>query len=59
MYDAIILAGGENSKQLNQYVPHCYEALIEIVGKPMVTFVAQALARSSNVDRIFVLGPKS
>jgi GTP:adenosylcobinamide-phosphate guanylyltransferase len=58
MHDAIILAGGANSKQLNQHTPQCYEALIEIAGKPMVTFVAQALAASEQVDRIFVLGPE-
>jgi len=57
MYDAIILAGGENSKRLSTHVPQCYEALIEIAGKPMVTFVAEALAASGQVDRIFVLGP--
>jgi GTP:adenosylcobinamide-phosphate guanylyltransferase len=56
MYDAIILAGGE-SKQLSQYSPERYEALIKIAGKPMVTFVAHALRSSGQVDRIFVLGP--
>lgn len=57
MYDAIILAGGENSKELSQHTPQSYEALIDIAGKPMVTFVAAALAASGQVDRIFVLGP--
>lgn len=57
MYDAIILAGGENSKELSKHTPQSYEALIEIAGKPMVTFVARALAASGQVDRIFVLGP--
>ena len=60
MYDAIILAGGEcgrefrlQGRQQQQY----YEALIEIAGKPMVTFVAQALADSGQVNRIIVAGP--
>jgi GTP:adenosylcobinamide-phosphate guanylyltransferase len=57
MYDAIILAGGENSKEMCQHTPQSYEALIDIAGKPMVTFVAEALATSGQVDRIFVLGP--
>ncbi len=57
MYDAIILAGGENSEELSKYTPHSYEALIDIAGKPMVTFVAAALAASRHVGRIFVLGP--
>lgn len=57
MYDAIILAGGENSKYLSKFSPQPYEAMIEIAGKPMVSFVAQALSASQNVDRIFVVGP--
>lgn len=57
MYDAIILAGGENSKQLSALSPQPYEAMIEIAGKPMVSYVAQALAASPQVGRIFVVGP--
>lgn len=57
MYDAIILAGGENSKQLSRFSSQPYEALIEIAGRPMVTYVAQALAASGQVDRILVVGP--
>lgn len=57
MYDAIILAGGENSKQLSKFSPQPYEAMIEIAGKPMVAFVAEALSASQHVERIFVVGP--
>lgn len=57
MYDAIILAGGENSKSLSKFSPQPYEAMIEIAGKPMVSFVARALSDSPHVDRIFVVGP--
>jgi GTP:adenosylcobinamide-phosphate guanylyltransferase len=57
MYDAIVLAGGENSGQLSRFSEQPYEAMIEIAGKPMVTFVAEALANTSQVERIFVLGP--
>lgn len=57
MFDAIILAGGENSKKLSNCTTESFEALIEIAGRPMVTFVARALAESKQVDRIFVLGP--
>lgn len=57
MYDAIILAGGENSKYLNKYSPQPYEAMIEIAGKPMVSFVAQALSASQHVEKIYVVGP--
>jgi GTP:adenosylcobinamide-phosphate guanylyltransferase len=57
MVDAIILAGGENNEHLNHYTAQPYEALIDIAGKPMVEFVAKALAASSHVSRIFVAGP--
>ncbi len=57
MYDAIILAGGINTKSLGTANSQPYEALIEIAGRPMVSFVAEALAASAQVDRIFVIGP--
>ncbi|MGL5513393.1 MAG: nucleotidyltransferase family protein, partial [Sporomusa sp.] len=57
MYDAIILAGGENGEKLNRYTCQPYEAMIDIGGRPMVEFVAEALAASPHVDRIFVTGP--
>lgn len=57
MYDAIILAGGENSEHLSKFSSQSYEAMIEIAGKPMVTFVADALAASPQVNRIFIMGP--
>jgi len=57
MYDAIILAGGENSEHLSRFSSQSYEAMIEIAGKPMVTFVANALAATPEVERIFIMGP--
>ncbi len=57
MYDAIILAGGENNEPLVRYTSQPYEAMIDIAGKPMVEFVAWALAASPQVSRIFVAGP--
>lgn len=57
MYDAIILAGGQNGERLRQASAQSYEAMIEIAGKPMVTFVAEALAACPKVARIFVVGP--
>ena len=57
MYDAIILAGGENSEHLSKFSSQSYEAMIEIAGMPMVTFVADALAAAPQVERIFIIGP--
>lgn len=56
MYDALILAGG--AKKAKLLGPYEYEALVEIQGKPMVSFVAKALADSGAVKRIFVIGPQ-
>lgn len=57
MYDAIILAGGENKEPLGRFSSQPYEAMIEIDGRPMVTFVADALAATPQVEKIFVVGP--
>ncbi len=57
MYDAIILAGGESSESLSRMGVEKYEALINIAGQPMVSFVVRALAKSTRVGSIFVLGP--
>ncbi|VBB06559.1 nucleotide-diphospho-sugar transferases [Lucifera butyrica] len=57
MYDALILAGGQNNKQLSRFSSQSYEALIDIDGKPMVTFVVNALLQSRQVGRILVIGP--
>ena len=57
MYDAIVLAGGENSEHLSRFSSRSYEAMIEIAGKPMVTFVVDALAATPQVERIFIMGP--
>lgn len=58
MYDAIILAGGENSKNLSAGEREPFEAMIRIAGKPMVAFVAEALSGCPRVGRIFILGPE-
>ncbi len=57
MYDAIILAGGENRGALRDSSDQPYEALIEVAGRPMISFVAGALDATPEVERIFVVGP--
>lgn len=59
MYDAIVLAGGVNSEQLRQYSSAEYEALIEIGGKPMVSFVVDALLNVAEIRNVVVVGPQS
>lgn len=56
-YDAVILAGGENSSDLKKIAPYDNEALI-IIGKyPMVYYVYHALRNSSRVGKIVISGP--
>lgn len=56
-YDAIILAGGENSSELKKIAPYDNEALI-IIGKyPMIYYVYKALRQSAFVRRIVISGP--
>lgn len=59
MYDAIVLAGGVNSEQLRQYSRAEYEALIEVGGKPMVSFVVDALLNVAEIRNVTVVGPQS
>lgn len=59
MYDAIVLAGGINSEQLRQYSRAEYEALIEIGGRPMVSFVVDALLNAAEVRHVVVVGPRA
>ncbi len=56
-YDAIILAGGENSSELKKIAPYDNEALIIIGQYPMIYFVYKALRQSTFVRRIVISGP--
>ena len=58
MVDALILAGAPNTKKLTAVSPESYEALIPLAGRPMVDFVAAALAHSSSVGRVVIVGPE-
>lgn len=59
MVDALILAGGETSESLHELSGETYEAFITIDGRPMVTYVADILANSPCVERIFIVGPRA
>ncbi len=59
MFDVVILAGGDNPKFADSTrCSSALEALVDIDGRPMVTYVTSALARCPEVGRIFVVGPK-
>lgn len=57
MYDAIVLAGGESTGELRLHLDQPCKALIQFAGKPMVSYVTDALAASKQVDRLIVAGP--
>jgi molybdopterin-guanine dinucleotide biosynthesis protein A len=56
--DAIILAGGEPDKAdpLLEYAQAQKKALIKIAGKEMVRYVVEAIAGSSRIGRIIIVG---
>jgi molybdopterin-guanine dinucleotide biosynthesis protein A len=56
--DTVILAGGEPDKAdpLLEYGQVQKKALIKIAGKEMVRYVVEAIAGSSRVGRIFIVG---
>jgi len=56
-YDAVILAGGENSSELKKIAPYDNEALIIIGNYPMIYFVYAALRHTAAIDKIVVSGP--
>ncbi|HCF71350.1 MAG TPA: hypothetical protein DER33_07200 [Syntrophomonas sp.] len=57
LYDAIILAGGQNASELKKIAPYENEALIIIGNSPMISYVYRALRASQNVGRIVISGP--
>lgn len=56
-YDAVVLAGGENTGALREAAPYDNEALIMIGRHPMIYYVIKALQQSAYVNRIVISGP--
>lgn len=56
-YDAVILAGGENSGELKKIAPYDNEALIIIGNYPMIYYVYKSLCQSSMIRKIIISGP--
>lgn len=57
MTDAIILAGRSNDGAFREVSPAPLEALVEIAGRPMVSYVVEALRGARGVGRVVVVGP--
>ncbi|MBM7623900.1 NTP transferase domain-containing protein [Sporohalobacter salinus] len=58
-YNAVLLAGAENSDLIPEKLTTDYEALLEINGKAIVNYVLEALNNAEQVNRIIVVGPKN
>lgn len=54
---AIVLAGRRNEGAFREVSPAAWEALVEIAGRPMVSYVAGALREALGVGRVVVVGP--
>ncbi|HOJ77241.1 MAG TPA: nucleotidyltransferase family protein [Bacillota bacterium] len=57
--EAVILAGATNSGPLRSMSNAYYEAEIEIAGRPMITYVIEALQGVSGIEQIIVVGDRS
>lgn len=57
--DAVVLAGAPNQGSLREASEAPLEALIEIDGKPMITYVFKALRESGRIGRVAVVGPEA
>ena len=56
MINAVVLAGRPNQGALSHEKASC-EALIDIAGKPMVSWVIDALVRAGSIDQVAVVAP--
>ncbi|HHX29008.1 MAG: molybdenum cofactor guanylyltransferase [Bacillota bacterium] len=56
--DAVVLAGRENTGKLREASPEKWEANIEIAGRPMVTYILDALKAVPKIGTIYLIGPE-
>lgn len=56
---AVVLAGRANTGKLQNCTPEEWEALIEVGGRPMLSWVIDALKGSRSIGGIFLVAPES
>ncbi|MGI6663368.1 MAG: molybdenum cofactor guanylyltransferase [Bacillota bacterium] len=56
--DAVVLAGRENTGRLRDASPEKWEANIDIAGRPMVTYILDALKAVPLIGTIYLVGPE-
>jgi GTP:adenosylcobinamide-phosphate guanylyltransferase len=54
--DAVVLAGGINTRELYPGYKPGYKALVEIAGRPLISYVLDALNGSPSIGRIGIVG---
>lgn len=58
MFDALVLAGsGKANDPLTEYAGVRNKAFIPIKGRPLITFILDALAATPEIDQVIVAGP--
>lgn len=57
-YSAVVLAGSRNDGAMAEASTEQWEALIDLAGKPMVSYVMDALRNSKGVQETVLVGPK-
>lgn len=54
---AVVLAGRRNTGAFREVSPAAWEALVEVAGRPMVSYVVGALRAAPGIGRVVVVGP--
>lgn len=57
-YNAVILAGAQDTELTSENAENNYEAMIEISQKPMIIYILQALTKAEKINKIIIIGPK-
>lgn len=58
MIEAVLLAGGANKGRLAECSDAAWEALIDINGRPMASYVVKGILESDRVSRVIISGPE-
>jgi len=57
-YNAVVLAGGKNKDLITDDLTVNYEALIQVIKRPMIAYILQALLAAKGINKVVVVGPK-
>lgn len=57
MMEALILAGGLNKGKLAECSSERWEAMIDLAGRPMATYVVKGMLDSGRISRVVISGP--